>query len=96
MYRRRTPNASQEKPEMIYRRLPSSLVASAAILALIGCSHEAAFQRKRAECQKSSIEAERTRCLQKVDAQETEYRRQQNETRIEQSYKRKLEDMRPR
>ena len=65
-------------------------------LAMFGCSHEAAFQKQRAECKKVSIEGERTRCLQTVEADETEYQRKQNETRIEQSYKRKLEDMRPR
>ena len=69
------------------------LIALIAAGGLIGCSHEAAFEKRRAECRKMSAESERGRCLQNVEEEERAYERQRNETRIERNYKRKLEDM---
>ena len=63
-------------------------------LTLSACTHEGAFKKQRAECQKLSDESERNRCLQKVESDERAYRLQHDQTRIEKNYMRKLEDMR--
>jgi len=65
------------------------------VLALSGCAHEPPFKKQRDKCQAMTDEKERKACLQKVAIEERAYERKQNETRIEKSYKRKLEDMRP-
>lgn len=70
--------------------------ATAITVSLSGCSHEGALRKQRAECQKIASEGDRARCLQKAADEERAYERKRNETRIEESYKRKLDDMRPR
>jgi hypothetical protein len=70
-----------------------AMLLSIALSALLGCSHEAAFEKQRVACKAISNESERTRCMQKVETDETAYQRKSNETRIEKDYKRKLEDM---
>jgi ABC-type enterochelin transport system substrate-binding protein len=70
-------------------------VVTVLAVALSGCSHEAAFKKQRAQCQAMSAEAERSRCIQKLEADERDYQRKQNETNIERNYKRKLQDMKP-
>jgi hypothetical protein len=94
----RRATATQENRAMITFRMfakPAVILLTTG-LALSGCSHEGTLKKQRAKCEKISNESERTRCLDKVASDEKEYQRQQNETKIEQNYIRKLEDMKPR